>query len=236
MPEPSGSRRIFGPMSTDVIVSYDGTANDDDALALGKRLATSGASLALAYVRHSREFDPGREELAQHDAEQRLSQGALRLGDPDVPQHIVISASTGEGLAKLAAEEGASLIVFGSDYRTPPGHAEPGTTAQSLLEGGPVAVGVAAAGLRVQTNGLISAIAVSAQDTDAAAHTTAEALAGKLGAQLVDPASGDPDLIVVGSQGAAPASRIALSGAARSMLNSSRASVIVVPNGTPVLA
>ena len=55
-------------MSTDIIVSYDGTPNDDDALALGKLLAATGATLALAYIRHAREFDPRREELAQHEA------------------------------------------------------------------------------------------------------------------------------------------------------------------------
>ena len=48
----------FASVSADLIVSYDGTANDDDALALGKLLAGTGATLALAYIRHSREFDP----------------------------------------------------------------------------------------------------------------------------------------------------------------------------------
>ena len=46
-------------MTTPVIVSYDGTSNDDDALALGRMLAVGGAKLSLAYVRHSREYDPG---------------------------------------------------------------------------------------------------------------------------------------------------------------------------------
>ena len=59
-------------MSSDLIVSYDGSPNDDDALALGRLLALTGAALSLAYIRHSREFDPRREELAQHDAERRL--------------------------------------------------------------------------------------------------------------------------------------------------------------------
>jgi hypothetical protein len=40
-------------MSAKVIISYDGTSNDDDALALGKMLARAGFALALAYVRHS---------------------------------------------------------------------------------------------------------------------------------------------------------------------------------------
>jgi nucleotide-binding universal stress UspA family protein len=222
-------------MSNNIIVSYDGTSNDDDAVALAKMLAKGGASLALAYVRHSREFDPQREELAAHDADRRLQQGADMIGAPETPQHVVVSASTGEGLEQLASAEGASLIVFGSDYRTPPGHAEPGNTAQYLLEGGPVAIAIAAAGLRVRPNGLIGSIAVSASDVDSAAHQTAEALAGQLDAQLVPMDSNGADLIVVGSQGAAPAHRIALSGSVRSMLNSSRGSVIVVPNGAPVL-
>src|SRR5438270_9198867 len=88
-------------MSTDLIVSYDGTPNDDDALALGRMLARGGASMALAYVRHSREFDPRREEIAQHDAERRLTSGARWLEDPEVPTHVVFSGSTGEALLQL---------------------------------------------------------------------------------------------------------------------------------------
>jgi nucleotide-binding universal stress UspA family protein len=221
-------------MSTDLIVSYDGTPNDDDALALGKMLARGGASSALAYVRHSREFDPRREELAQHDAERRLAQGASLLGDSDTPRHVVFSASTGEGLEQLAAAEGAAVIVFGSDYRTPPGHAEPGNTAQHLLEGGPVAVAVAAAGLRTQGDPAIETIAVAGDDDDGTAAETADALARKLGANVVAPGDRPVDLVVVGSRASGPEGRIALSGASRAMLNAVRGSVLVVPRGSPV--
>jgi nucleotide-binding universal stress UspA family protein len=220
-------------MSTNIIVSYDGTSNDDDALALGRMLAHGGATLALAYVRHAREFDPGREELAQHDAERRLEHGAAGLGNPDIPRHIVVSASTGEGLAKLAQSEGASVIVFGSDYRITPGHVEPGATAQHLLEGGPVAIAVAPAGLRTARQTSIKSIAVSSPDGDPAALQTAEAFAEKLGATVVAPEQ-KPDLIVVGSNTGAPAGRIALSGATRNQLNSARTAVLVLPHGKPV--
>jgi len=223
-------------MSTDLIVSYDGTANDDDALALARMLARAGLSLALAYVRHSREFDPRREELAQHDANRRLEQGLTLLGDPAIATHIVFSPSTGEGLAQLAQDEGASMIVFGSDYRTPPGHAEPGSSAQHLLEGGPVAVAVAAAGLRTIADAAIRTIAVSAAGADSAARDTVATLAGKLGATIVEPETPSVDLIVVGSQGVAPAGRIAISGANRAMLDSRHGSVLVVPNGKPLAA
>jgi len=221
-------------MSTDIIVSYDGTSNDDDALALGRLLARTGASMALAYVRHSHEFDPKREQLAQHDAERRLEQGAAWLGDPDLPRHVIVSASTGEGLGQLAETEGASVIAFGSDYRTPPGHVEPGNTAQHLLEGGSVAIAVAAAGLRTQPDAAIHSIEVFAPDADTAAQQTATALAAKVGATIVAPDEGPVDLVVVGSQVGGPEGRIALSGQTRSLLNTARGSVLVVPHGKPV--
>jgi len=102
-------------MSAKVIISYDGSENDDDALALGKMLAGGVPEVALAFVRHSPEFDPSREELARHDAERRLEHGAAQFGGPEsIPRHVVFSASTGAGLEELAEAEAASLIVFGS--------------------------------------------------------------------------------------------------------------------------
>ncbi len=221
-------------MSSEIIISYDGTPNDDDALALGRMLGASGARLALAYVRHSREYDSSREELAEHDATRRLEQGAAWLGDPDIGRHVVVSASTGEGLAQLAGAERASLVVFGSDYRTPPGTVEPGASAQQMLEGGQVAVAVAPAGLRANADHGISSIALFADETDAAAGQTVDALAAKLGGEKVAPGERGVDLLVVGSQPSAPEGRIALSGSARSFLASARSPVIVVPRGQPL--
>ena len=98
-------------MATPIIVSYDGTTNDDDALALGRMLAVGGALLSLAYVRHSREYDPRREEIGVYDADRRLEQGAIWLDEPEVERHVVVDPSTSAGLAKLAASEGARLIL-----------------------------------------------------------------------------------------------------------------------------
>ena len=216
-----------------LIISYDGTPNDEDAVALGKMLAPAGFTLALAYVRHFREFDARREELAQHDAEQRLERGADLLGDQNVARHVVISASTGEGLAGLAASQEASLIVFGSDYRIPPGHVEPGTSAQHLLDGGAVAVGIACAGLRTQLDGTIKSIAVPlAGPRNDAARSTASALASKLDATVVDSASGPVDLIVVGSQPGASGGHIVVGGDVRNELYRARSSVVVLPADT----
>jgi nucleotide-binding universal stress UspA family protein len=222
-------------MSAKAIISYDGTPNDDDAVALGKMLSGAGFELVLAYVRHAREFDPSREEVAQHDAEQRLERGAALLDDQRVARHVLVGASTRDALAQLASSEGASLVVFGSDYRTAPNHVEPGNTAQHMLDGGSVAVAIAPAGLRTKPDGSIKAIAVPlAGPHNDVARETAAALAEKLGAEVV-PASGDVDLIVVGSQPEAPAGHVVIGGDVRTELDNARSSVLVLPAGSPIV-
>src|SRR5256885_14865946 len=89
-------------MATSIIVSYDGTTHDDDALALGRMLLAAGAKLSLAYVRHSREYDPRREEIGVFDAARRLEQGAMWLRDHDIERHVVTDPSNRAGLARLA--------------------------------------------------------------------------------------------------------------------------------------
>jgi hypothetical protein len=220
-----------------LIISYDGTPNDDDALALGRMLAPAGFTLALAYVRHAREFDPEREQVAQHDAELRLERGAALLTELPVTRHVVFGPATGERLGELAQSEGAPAVVFGSDYRTAPGHVEPGTSAQHLLEGGSVAVGIAAAGLRARQNGSIKSIAVPlAGPTNDLARQTAGALAQKLGAAVVDPGREEVDLIVVGSQPAASTGHIVVGGDVRAELSGARSSVLVLPAGLALLS
>ncbi|MEA2211889.1 MAG: hypothetical protein QOF83_1837 [Solirubrobacteraceae bacterium] len=221
-------------MAAQLIVSYDGTTNDDDALALGQMLAGSPGQLALAYVRHSREYDPAREEVAEHDAMRRLEHGSTWLENPEVERHVVLHPSTGTGLAELAAAKQASVVVFGSDYRTPPGRVEPGGAAQVLLSGGTVAVAVARAGLRLGGHGSLSRISVSPSEDDRAALETASALAEAVGAELVAADDGEADLIVVGSSPTATPGAIALSGAARAKLDSARSSVLVVTRETPI--
>ena len=223
-------------MPATAIISYDGTENDDDAIALARMLAPAGFELALAYVRHSPEFDPEREALAQHDAEQRLERGTTLLGDSSIPRHVVIGASTGARLGELAESEGASLVVFGSDYRTAPSHVEPGTSAQHLMDGGRVAVAIACAGLRTNQDPTVRAIAVPlAGPHNDVARQTAAALAEELGASLVESPTDDVDLIVVGSQPGASSGHIVIGGDVRAELARARSSVLVLPAEAPLL-
>jgi nucleotide-binding universal stress UspA family protein len=106
-------------MAANIIISFDGSDNDHDALALGRLLADGGSGVSIAYVRHSRESDAARERQAQSDAQAIVDRGAGWFdasGNQDVERHIVVHASTGEGLRALAEAQHADVIVFGSDW------------------------------------------------------------------------------------------------------------------------
>ena len=219
-------------MATKIIVSYDGTENDTDALALGQLLARAGGSLALAYVRHAADPEPGRERLAQKEAEELLENGARWLGDPAVPRHVVLSPSTPEGLRDLAEREQADVIAFGSEYRTTPGHVAAGTSAQRLLEGGPIAVAIAPAGLRDHSDLAIDVVSAVGEDGDPGPQETAASLAGALGASVETRVDGKMGLVVVGSKPGTAAGRVTLSAAAQYLIEMLRCPVLVLPHGS----
>jgi hypothetical protein len=181
-----------------VIVSYDDTPNDQDAVALGRLFREAGAEVSLAYVRHSRVNDADadlREELA---ARGLLEHGARLLGDPAAKRHVVLSASTGDGLWALAEQEGADIIVFGSEYRTAAGTVSPLTSTKRLLDGGPAAVAIAPAGFRELNRGMAT-IGVYSSPDDASAGDTARSLADGWNAEIsMD--TGHVDLLVIGSR------------------------------------
>src|ERR1700694_3583028 len=155
--EPRGAQ----PMSVKIIVSYDGTANEDDAIALGRLLAAAGAQASLAYVRHTHEPDANRETLAQHEARELLERGAALFG-AQVGRHVVTDRSTPEGLHALAEQEGADVIVFCSDSHTAKGHVSIGNSAGRLLEGGRTAVAIAPVDIaeRIQSRGIQQIVGV----------------------------------------------------------------------------
>lgn len=227
-------------MATKVIVSYDGTDNDRDALALGRLFADAGASVALAYVRHAQAAERGREELEQHESLHRLERGAAELGRPDTELHVVMSASTSNGLRALADREDADIVVFGSEYRTARGHVAPGTSAQRMIDGGMVAIAIAPVGLRDRADARIASVAVSPVSNDDSAAETARSLATATGATIVAPGTRDLGLLVVGSRPEANVGRVLVSASAQRVIEDSTSPVLVVPRskmlhfGTPV--
>jgi nucleotide-binding universal stress UspA family protein len=220
-------------MSTKIIVSYDGTANEDDAIALGRVFARAGAEVALAYVRHTQEPDLEREELAQGEAEELLARGARLFGDSDIARHVVTDRSTPRGLSALAEREGASVVVFCSDSHTAHRHVSVGNSAQQLLEGGPVAVAIAPVGLADDPATSVRSI-VAIGDADGGARATAQALAGALGATIAPVANDDAGLLVVDSRPEAEPGRVAMSASAAHLVEIASCSVLVLPRGVVV--
>jgi hypothetical protein len=163
------------------IVSYDGSDNDHDAVALGRLLWSAGAVVDLAYVRHTAEPLEAREAVAREQAERMLAAGAVLLGAPGAGTHVALNASTPEGLGTLASFLDAELIVFGSEYRTPAGHVRPQPSALRLLDGGPAAIAVAPAGMRTWNDARLDGAKEIGYDDGAGAGGTAESLAAALG-------------------------------------------------------
>jgi nucleotide-binding universal stress UspA family protein len=218
-------------MPTKIIVSYDGTANEEDAITLGRVLAGAGAEVSLAYVRHNPETDSVREEIAQAEAESVLDQGVQLLGVPGAERHVVTDRSTPQGLAALAEREGADVIVFCSDSHTAKGHVAVGNSAERLLEGGRTAIAIAPVDLaeRIERGGIQRIVAVG--DSDGGARQTAEALAKALGASVEPVANDQADLLVIDSRAGAEQGRVSLSSSASHLIETASCPVLVVPRG-----
>jgi nucleotide-binding universal stress UspA family protein len=213
-------------MALKIIVSYDDTENDRDALALGRLLAEAGGELSLAYVRHS--F--GDTALEQRQAEELLARGAASAGAPEMPKHVVVNPATSIGLTELAEREGADVIVFGSEYRTAAGTLKPGISAHKLLLGGPSAIAVAPAGLNARPAIGVETVTVI-DEGDPSARETAQSLATALGATLGEHGSVRSDLLVIGSRPEAPPGRVVLSAASDYAMEAATCPVLVVPRG-----
>ena len=218
-------------MAPHAIISYDDTPNDHDALMLGRVLRTAGTKLSLAYVRHAHQASVAREQLAESEAEALLSRGTIWLEDDDTDRHVVISASTGEGLGWLAGKVDGDLLVFGSEYRTRPGHVAIGRSAQTLLQNGPVALAFAPAGYADAADHEINTIGILSRTADEAAIETAHSLADRLGARVVD-TDRNVDLVIVGSRPEARDGHVMITSAAENALEELRAPVLIVARGT----
>jgi len=216
-------------MSAKIIVSYDGTANEQDAIALGRLLAGAGAQVGLAYVRHTPETDSDREAIAQAEAQEILDRGVQLLGGQDASRHVVTDRSTPHGLAALAEREGADVIVFCSDSHTAKGHVSIGNSAERLIEGGRTAVAIAPVGLAESTTGIRQIVAIG--DSEGGAGQTAAALASALGASVAPVVNDESDLLVIDSRPEAEIGRVAISSSATHLLEVATCPVLVLPRG-----
>lgn len=220
-------------MTPHAIISYDDTLNDRDALMLGRVLRDAGTRLSLAYVRHTRQQSAEQEQLAESEADARLVRGSTWLEDPHADRHVVVSGSTGEGLGWLAGQLDGDIVVFGSEYRTHPGHVAVGRSAQTLLQNGPIALALAPAGYADAPNHAIETIGILGRTADEAAVETAYSLAERLGARVVDTDRG-VDLVIVGSRREAREHHVMITSAAERALEDVTAPVLIVARDVPL--
>ncbi|HTP18061.1 MAG TPA: universal stress protein [Solirubrobacteraceae bacterium] len=220
-------------MSPRAIISYDDTPGDHDALMLGRILADAGADLTLAYVRHCTHGDCSQEEREEHDAERLLERGAEWFSGLHIDTRVVVSPSTPEGLRRMAEQEHADIVVFGSDYRTAPGHVVPQHSTQALLDGGTTAVAIAPSGYHDEWAPRIRRIGLLAIPGDDSTIDTARSLADSFGATLTRDEH-QVDLLVVGSRLEAPVGRVLISAQAQNEVENATCPVLVVPRGISI--
>jgi nucleotide-binding universal stress UspA family protein len=139
--------------------------------------------------------------------------------------------STPAGLRALAERLGADVVVFCSDSHTAAGTVSIGNSARRLLEGGPVAVAIAPAGLSDSGGDFFGRVAAVGDGADASASGTAQGLADALGGSVVPADDADVELLVVGSRPEAKEGTLALTAAAENLVEGARCSVLMVPRG-----
>jgi nucleotide-binding universal stress UspA family protein len=140
-----------GPRTLKLLVGYEETAQGHDALALGAVLGqTIGATVLVANV-----VPPGAGFVGARDHRREVEEAGRRLlaGLPPLPQSVDVAVearclegSPVSGLRRLAAEEGADVIVLGSTHRGPVGRVLPGSVGGRLLGRSPCPVAVAPRG------------------------------------------------------------------------------------------
>jgi len=132
-----------------IIVGYDGGEGSEDALALGRAIATAcGADLVVTgiFPRRMSGDEPSDAEFTRRvDAAAELIHAEAR----PLP-----SSSPARGLDEAAEDLGADLIVVGSPHKTGHGLGPAGNVGLNVMHGAPCAVAVAPAGLRETDVGL----------------------------------------------------------------------------------
>jgi nucleotide-binding universal stress UspA family protein len=210
---------------TKIIVSYDGTANENDAIALGRVFADAGAEVSLGYVRHTNEA------VSDAEAQGVLDRGTALFGGAFASSHVVTDRSTPEGLRSLAGQIGAQAIVFCSDSHTANGHVAIGNSAQRLLDGGATAIAIAPVGFAEHTKSVQRIVGVGEPGGDGSAQATAQALAGALGAEVVPVADAQADLLVIDSRKEAALGRVSINASAAHLIEIATCPVLVTPRG-----
>ena len=220
-------------MATKIIVSYDGTDNDRDALALGSLLAararrsSSPTSATRTRPRVAVSGSPSRRP-------RRFSRRAQHARDADIaapcrPQRLDAGWAARARGRRARRRDRVRLRVPDAQ-----GHVDPQASARRLLDGGPVALASRRPGSpSARFRGRAGSRAIG-EDGDPCTLETAEGIASDLGGKVTLRPNGNVDLVVVGSKPGTVTGRVTISAAAEYLIELSRCPVVVLPRGVAV--
>jgi nucleotide-binding universal stress UspA family protein len=208
-------------MYSKIIVGYDGSAQADDALALGKLIAgATGASIIAVTVF---QFDPmwGGHDIHFQDLDAELTEKLERAASSaGAEAQTVTTSSPARGLHELAEQLDVDLVVLGSAEHGKAGQIMAGSVAMSLLHGSPCSVAVAPHGYAAKAPDTIAEVAVGYDGSDEARIALAEAidLARATDAPLKVVAVAEPSPVVIGKGAGSTTGRSELNKAIHEMM------------------
>lgn len=139
-----------------ILIGYDGSAHGEDALALGRVLATTAGdddevtvvTVHKALPPKNSHGEPCLQEVRlRYEAEQTLARA--KQAWPQLEQsslRTVRASSPSAGLQRLAVEGDFDVIVVGTSHRQGPGRVWPGGATEQTLQGAPRPVAIAPPG------------------------------------------------------------------------------------------
>lgn len=175
-------------MTGPIVVGVDGTGSGLDAVALATRLAqATGDPLIVACVYPEGDRSSLDAAAAVHGPAAKALEAARALAEEAAAEYRTVpSGSPARGLAELAEEENAAMVVAGSHRGGAFGRVASGGTAERLLHGSGCPVAVAPRGYRQRATDKLRRVGVAFVDTPdghEAVRYAAE-LAGRSGVPL----------------------------------------------------
>jgi nucleotide-binding universal stress UspA family protein len=154
-------------MTAPIVVGVDGTGSGLDAVALAVRLAQlTGDPLIVACVYPEGRRSSLDDAAAAHGPAATALEAARELADEAGAEYRTVpSSSPARGLAELAEEEGAAMVVAGSHRGGAFGRVASGGTAERLLHGSGCPVAVAPRGYRKRVADKLRRVGVAFADT-----------------------------------------------------------------------
>jgi nucleotide-binding universal stress UspA family protein len=154
-------------MTEPIVVGVDGTGSGQDAVALAARLAhATGDPLIVACVYPEGTRSSLDAAAAVHGPAARALEAAEALAEEAAAEYRTVpSGSPARGLAELAEQEDAAMVVVGSHRGGAFGRVASGGTAERLLHGSGCPVAVAPRGYRQRVTDKLRRVGVTFVDT-----------------------------------------------------------------------